>query len=260
MRKSYLIIVTSFLMILSCSLQEVTDKDLELGEANVKILDNLNLIDAEEDEAVKKVIGVDETEQTPVSKENKILKGRVTTLESEIDKINNDMNNLRLELVMRDGKIMDLKDSLSTLKRSYKREFLPEKKPIVTKTGLSYGERYRMALNEFNGRKYSYAMSIFKELLDEDSKNVLADNCQYWIGECYYGLKEYRKALFEFEKVLTYGQSNKDDDTQLKIGLCYVQLNELDKAQEELNRLLLNYPKSEYNNRAKRILSRIGGR
>lgn len=257
MRKSYLIIVTSFLLILSCSLKEVTDKDLELGESNVKVLDNLSLIDAEEDQTVKKVMGVNETEQTPVSKQNKVLKGRVTTLESEIDKINNDMNNLRLELVMRDGKIMDLKDSLNTIKRAYKKDLFPDKKPLVTKTGLSYGERYRMALAEFNKRKYSNAMSLFNELLKEDSKNVLADNCQYWIGECYYGLKEYRKALFEFEKVLTYGQSNKDDDSQLKIGLCYVQLNEFGKAQEELNRLLLNYPASEYINRAKRILAGI---
>ena len=100
-------------------------------------------------------------------------------------------------------------------------------------------------------------MLIFKELLDEDIRNPLADNCQYWIGECYYGLKDYRKALFEFEKVLTFGQSNKDDDSQLKIGLCYVQLNEFGKAREELNRLLINYPDSEYNNRARRIITEI---
>ena len=245
------------LIALSCSLKEVTDKDLEIGTKNVKVLDDLSLIDKEEDEAVKKVMGLEDKDTKPESKENKILKNKVSSLEDEIGKINKDMNNLRLELVVRDGKILELKDSLNTIKQNYPVSGEAAKDVKRTTSSMSYGNRYRIALNEFNKRNYSKSMSIFRELLNEDIKNPLADNCQYWIGECYYGQKDYRKALIEFEKVLTFGQSNKDDDSQLKIGLCYVQLNELDKALEELNRLLINYPDSEYNRRAQRIITEI---
>ena len=86
MKKILIILPLSLLIIFSCSLKEVTDKDLEMGTSNVKILDELSLIDDEEDKAVKKVIGIEDEKEYPSSKENKALKGKHNPIEKEVRK------------------------------------------------------------------------------------------------------------------------------------------------------------------------------
>ena len=86
----------------------------------------------------------------------------------------------------------------------------------------------------------------------------LSDNCQYWIGECYYALRNFNQAAVEFEKVFTFPQSNKDPDAQLKLGLCYWNTGNAARAKEEFNRLIVNYPDSEYTIRARSYLSQLG--
>jgi len=76
------------------------------------------------------------------------------------------------------------------------------------------------------------------------------DNAQYWIGECHYAMRQYEKAIMDFEKVFTFPKSNKLDDAQFKLGLCYIRKGENQKAREEFQRLLDVYPKSEYLGRA----------
>lgn len=86
-------------------------------------------------------------------------------------------------------------------------------------------------------------------------KNKLADNAQYWIGECYYSLKNYQRAIIEFEKVFSFPNSNKNDDAQFKLGLCYAAIGNRVKAREEFQRLIDYFPKSEYVTRAKQFLN-----
>ena len=94
-------------------------------------------------------------------------------------------------------------------------------------------------------------------MLGSNTNNKLADNAQYWIGEAYYGKRQYDAAIIAFEKVFTFAKSNKKDDAQLKLGLCYIRKGDKEKAREELNRLLSDYPKSEYAAKAEKILSKL---
>ena len=97
----------------------------------------------------------------------------------------------------------------------------------------------------------------FESLLSQNRNNSLSDNAQYWIGESYYGLGEYQKAITAFEKVFTFSNSNKDDAAQLKLGLCYMKLNDNVKAREELEKLISDYPTSESVGLARRLLNQI---
>jgi TolA-binding protein len=67
----------------------------------------------------------------------------------------------------------------------------------------------------------------------------------------------YEQAILEFQKVFAYPNSNKYDDAQLKLGLCYMQLNNYDRAKGEFDKLLREYPSSEYAGRARSYLSRL---
>lgn len=120
-----------------------------------------------------------------------------------------------------------------------------------------YERDYQAALNAFNTGKYDRALTRFKALLERSKDDALSDNAQYWIGECYYGMKDYNKAVIEFEKVFTFPKSNKKDDAQLKLGLCYIRLNDKDSAHRELTRLLSKFPNSEFTTLGRKLLREL---
>ncbi|MBD3387155.1 tetratricopeptide repeat protein [candidate division KSB1 bacterium] len=112
--------------------------------------------------------------------------------------------------------------------------------------GSPFMSKYYLARSQFERYQYQNAIDTFQQLLTQYNTHHMADNCQYWIGECYYGLGHYNKALLEFEKVFAYSQTDKHDDAQLMIGLCYVKSGDTDKAQLEFQTFINNYSQSEY--------------
>ncbi len=123
----------------------------------------------------------------------------------------------------------------------------------------SFSDRYQEALQTYRSRQYPLAVQKFEALIASNAKHSLADNCQYWIGEAYYDQGNYTQAIVAFEKVFTYPGSNKDDSAQLKVGLCYVKLNDKPKAKDELQKLVNNYPNSEFIGIAKRFIAQLEG-
>ncbi len=130
-------------------------------------------------------------------------------------------------------------------------------KPAPQWKGSTFDERYQEALQDYRARRYRDAIQKFESLLDEDARNELADNCQYWIGESYWGMSNYQQAIVAFYKVFSFNRSNKNPDSQLKIGLCYMRMNENEKAKEELQKVIDNYPASEFVGTAKRFLKQL---
>lgn len=122
----------------------------------------------------------------------------------------------------------------------------------------SFQDRYEEARQDYLARRYREAIQKFEALLAADTNHPLSDNCQYWIGESYYGLGNYQQAIIAFEKVFSFRRSNKDDDSQLKLGICYLRLNDRERARIEFQKLIDNYPTSEYVSMAQRYLSQIG--
>ena len=109
-----------------------------------------------------------------------------------------------------------------------------------------YLSEYKSALQSFNAYDYDKALPIFEKLIISNPDNELADNAQYWLGECYYGIKDYERSLLEFEKVFTFPNNNKMDAAQLKLGICYLRLGNNKGALEEFSRLAILFPESEY--------------
>jgi len=98
---------------------------------------------------------------------------------------------------------------------------------------------------------------MFERILSDYPSSNLADNAQYWIGECQYGLKQYQSALDAFHKVFQYDKTEKDDDAQFMLGQCYYYMGNLDSALVEFNRLKIDHPDSEYLGRAEAYIRRI---
>jgi tol-pal system protein YbgF len=117
---------------------------------------------------------------------------------------------------------------------------------------------YKAALQDYYDEKYKQAIGEFGEILAMAPRSDLADNAQYWIGECYYSLKNYRHALSEFQKVFAHAKTNKADAAQFKIALCYRELGDRANARAELRKLLRDYPRSEFRSKAQSELKTLG--
>ena len=125
---------------------------------------------------------------------------------------------------------------------------------------VGYGEyegRYDEALSLFHSHNYQDAIESFESLLAAQNNHSLADNSQYWIGECHYALGQYKKAIIDFEKVFTFPKSNKLDAAQFKLGLCQLRLGDKSKAREEFQRLVDQYPNSEYLRQARKHIQEL---
>ena len=186
---------------------------------------------------------------------------RLNTLSNKIVNLENQsryMDSTALEifnkLVLVENKIVTLTNSYNEMAR------LKSGDPISTEpqfNAAQYKETYMQSLGNFQNQNFQSAISGFEELVKSDATNDLADNSQYWLAECYYSQKDFKRAIAEFEKVFTYAGTDKDDDAQLKIGLSYQSIGNVEKAREEFQRFIDYFPGSEYYPKAKEALKQL---
>ncbi len=189
-----------------------------------------------------------ETQETPNLEQ---LRAEVERLEKELSEKEKLIQDLRRDLEEKDRRLQELQSQALAAQPTVQ----PASRP--SPTSGSFKARYQEALALYNARKYRQAIDAFSALLAEDPNNSLSDNCQYWIGEAYYGLGNYQQAIAEFEKVFAYPNSNKADAALLKLGITYLKLGDRESARAQFEQLIASYPKSEYVEKARRYLNRL---
>jgi len=178
------------------------------------------------------------------------------------DQLKNEIDTLEQRLADRDAEIADLRSNVAAKDEEIGNlETGTSRKPDASSgdfnlTG-SFKQDYQLALQEYNNRNYKVAIQMFEELLAGNSSHSLSDNCRYWIGESYYGLGNFNQAIIEFTKVFSFTKSNKMDAAQLKLGLCYLRLDDREKAAQEFERLISDYPDSEFVEKAQYFLTKL---
>lgn len=115
----------------------------------------------------------------------------------------------------------------------------------------TFTKKYNEALNQYFERNYSAAATSFEKLLKARLDHPLSDNCQYWLGECYYSREKFQEAIPIFQKVKQLGDGNKADAAQFKIGLSYLKLGRRSEALKAFKDLEANFPNSELVSKAR---------
>ena len=190
-----------------------------------------------------------------LSSANLMMQEQIVTDGKIIAELRTEIDNLRQQVITVRAELEAVKAQKTTT--PVQQYTPPPSQPVVAEAVSSYEEEYRKALEKFNQKDYTKAISMFQALIQRDMNNALSDNCQYWIGEGYFGLKDYQKAVIEFEKVFSYSNTNKDDDAQLKLGITYIRMGQKEDARRELTRLLSNYPNSEFTSLARKLLEEL---
>lgn len=267
--KSLLILFLSMLFLASCAgSREEGDDYLTEDEKQQKELDDIEaLLGISPDNQTEQAQQNNDAEQP---KENDAASGEKLDLLDTNEMINssppaqannkeleNKINNLENQIRDKDRTIADLNAQITMQQERLNKQ--PASgggtSPIVSDISMEeYQMRYEDGRAQFEARNYQAAIQMFESLLAASSSHSLADNAQFWIGECHYALRQYDAAIIDFEKVFTFHNSNKADASQFKLGLCYIRKGDNAKAREELNRLIQNYPNSVYVGKAEKLL------
>lgn len=102
---------------------------------------------------------------------------------------------------------------------------------------------YDAAFSLMKQGNYERAVKGFRDFLVKHPQSALRDNAQYWLGEAFYVMRDFRKALTEFSRLMSnHPKSLKAPDALLKIGYSHYELGEWAKARENLNQVTARYP------------------
>ena len=197
--------------------------------------------------------------------------GSIEEIEKRISSIENsikgDMAALRSENLILFSMLQKLEKNVllksnpqrktSTLKNEKEPAKVVQVKTKIATSTKSFKDNYDKALAEYRDRNFKSGIKLFSALLSISKNHSLSDNAQYWIGECYYHMANYRKAISEFDKVLTYKDSNKKDSALLMRGKALKHLGQNDNALKQFRSLITQYPRSAYTKRARQLIAEL---
>jgi TolA-binding protein len=128
--------------------------------------------------------------------------------------------------------------------------------PFPARSGSVSGG-YEAALAKFRNREFQEAVDQFSGLLSTGISSDLADNCEYWVGESYFGMKKYNEAIQYFQNVTAIAGSDKADDAQFMIGNSYQMSGNKSAAREAYQKLMSSYPSSPLIKRARAKMNNL---
>ncbi|MBN1542775.1 tetratricopeptide repeat protein [candidate division KSB1 bacterium] len=184
------------------------------------------------------------------------VRNDVNRLEKILAERNAVADSLRLVIEKRDARLRELEQRMAQ-GRPYATPTSSRPAAPATVASTPFMRDYQAALSHFESYRYQAAIEAFQSLLNQYADHKMADNCQYWIGECYFGLKQYQRAIIEFQKVFAYNENDKHDDAQLMVALSHHRIEQRDIAKQEFENFINTYPKSEYYGIAQRYFRNL---
>ncbi|MBN2009378.1 tetratricopeptide repeat protein [candidate division KSB1 bacterium] len=229
-------------------------KILANGErAPVDELDGSFSDDVGDDELNALIEGIDNFEENSSSEytmdEYVKLKSRVDDLNDKIQQKEFEIDELRAQLVARQDRVAQLENRMRSRGGALAASFDID--------ASDFSANYEKGLESFYAQEYDAAIYIFNSILDTYPNHALASNCQYWVGECYFGKGNYENAIQAFNGVFQFENSVKKDDALLMMGRCYLKMGDSATAAQMFNRLMSEFPDSEYFYKAEQMVSSL---
>ena len=124
-------------------------------------------------------------------------------------------------------------------------ENLPKLPTFTEITPGNPDQLFAAAYGDYSKGNYDLAISEFRQYVETYPTSEMADNAQYWIGECYYGKKKFNEAIAEFDKVsILFAKGDKVPAARFKKGMALMELGQPDAARAEFLALTKLYPRS----------------
>lgn len=193
---------------------------------------------------------MEEWESAPAVSPAGMLEYRVDSLQSENRRLQD-----QLEAVAAENRNLTARNAELETKLNEAMEAAAAPPPSPQPAPVAGG--YDGALAKFQARDYQGAIADFQSLLDSGIEASLADNCRYWIGESYFGLRQYREALKNFQMVVDLPRSGKKADATFMSGNCQLALGNSAGAREAFEKVVSDFPASPLVEKAREKLAKI---
>ncbi|MBA3752870.1 MAG: tol-pal system protein YbgF [Nitrospira sp.] len=119
-------------------------------------------------------------------------------------------------------------------------------------------ESYERTLTRFKEGDLDGARQGFGEFIVQHPHSDLAPNARFWLGESYYGKKDYSRAIDAYDQVqLNHPASEKVPAALLKKGYAYLALKDRKRAASALKQVIDLYPRSPEANKATDKLNQL---
>ncbi|MCE5251596.1 tol-pal system protein YbgF [bacterium] len=222
------------------------DESVQKQQKNLK--DAVEQVDRNASEIRNTTIALEDIQKRLTEIENK--------LNSSATSENTQVQEMKENLAFLNDQVLRIDNSLRTSRPATTPK--PKAPSAFKPGGFQVTQAYEAARTEYEARRYESAISGFNEVLTVTPNSNLADNAQYWIGECYYSIGNFEKALDAFTKVFNYPESNKLPDAHYKVAKTYLKLGKTDAAKEEYKTVIQNYPGTNAAEYARSELTKLG--
>lgn len=118
--------------------------------------------------------------------------------------------------------------------------------PAAQAKSLSDFKAFQQGITQLNGDDYKGAAVTLQAFVKTNPKSPYAENAQYWIGECYYGMRDFPRAVAEFQKVIKdFPKGSKIAASMLKQGFSFFEMQSFDDAKAFLEKVIVKYPQTD---------------
>lgn len=232
-------------------------RQIDQIKEDLKVLQRKQARDGAENNDVVQLSQMDETLRHAVGRMD-MIEHQLKTLEDKINMINKDID-VRLKMI--EGKPIEgggLSNQQVSKKfdapvavgapKSISGDAITKGEKLPDVKTKSADEIYQEGLDAINNGKNEDATDRFTSFLTKFPDHKLASNAQYWLGESYYGRKDYAKAAVAFAKGYEkYKDGNKGADNILKLGLSMQMLGKKEEACTAFVNLPKEFPKAPQN-------------
>jgi tol-pal system protein YbgF len=117
---------------------------------------------------------------------------------------------------------------------------------------------YEAAQNLRRIGNYQGAVIAFQNFVKQYPKSPLAPSAQYWIGDSYFNMRDYRLAIMSQRLLLvTYPDSNKVPDALLNIATAQAEMGETAAARKTMDELVAKHPNTDAADKARRRMANL---
>ena len=127
--------------------------------------------------------------------------------------------------------------------------------------GMSPQRVYDTAWADYTSGQWDLCISGFDMYLRTFPRSDLADEAQFYIGECHYADGKNQEAVQAYTQVITnYPRGQSVAPAYYKRGLAFERLGQVDRARESFEAVIKSFPDSDAARLAKQNLDRIESR
>src|SRR5512139_287281 len=168
------------------------------------------------------------------------LAGSLDQMRQDIARLRGQIQELSYKIENLDKRQKDLYVDLDT--RMRKLEAVEKEKEKASQAAAAEQQAYDAVLNQFKAGNYGASIQGFQAFLQQYPQSKLAPSAQYWIGNAYYAMRDYKSSVAAQQKVIdTWPSDPKAADAMLNLASSQAELGDLNSSRITLKALVQKY-------------------